>query len=311
MSPTRIRRRGYAALLTLGLAAATIATTASAAEIRVEHDRGETVLKDIPKKVIVLDLASLDTLDAIAVPVQGTVGSMLPTYLQKYSGGNSIDAGSLFDPNYEALSAAQPDLIITGGRSSAKYDALAKIAPTINLDTDDKDYLASAIRNAETLGTILGKREAVAERVEKLKASTEALKDKGRKVGRGLIVLTTGGHMSAYGPGSRFGVLHDDFGVTPAAAKLSTALHGEPISNEFILKTNPDWLFIVDRDAAIGKSGQAAARMLDNELVRRTNAWKQGQVVYLDPVDWYMVGGGLTSMQRKVDQLLEAFNRGG
>lgn len=49
------------------------------------------------------------------------------------------------------------------------------------------------------------------------------LKTRAATAGTGLIVLTTGGKVSAYGPGSRFGVLHDSFGIQPAVAKLDTA----------------------------------------------------------------------------------------
>ena len=106
--------------------------------------------------------------------------------------------------------------------------------------------------------------------------------------------------------GSRFGVLHADFGIVPAVEGLAATNHGQAMSSEFILKTNPDWLFVIDRDAAVGRGGAAAKSMLDNELVAQTTAWKKGQVVYLDPVNWYLIGGGLTSMQASVDQIARA-----
>jgi iron complex transport system substrate-binding protein len=62
----------------------------------------------------------------------------------------------------------------------------------------------------------------------------------------------------------------------------------------------------VDRDAAIGEGGAAAEQVLDNELVAETTAWSQGQVVYVDAVDWYIAGGGLATMQRIVDDVAAA-----
>ena len=112
--------------------------------------------------------------------------------------------------------------------------------------------------------------------------------------------------MSAYGPGSRFGVLHDAFGIPPAAPGLKASLHGEAISSEFILETNPDWLFVIDRDAAIGEGG-GAQRLLDNELVHQTTAWKQGQVVYLEPANTYLIGGGIQSLRRLMEQLSDVY----
>ncbi|HEX2020041.1 MAG TPA: ABC transporter substrate-binding protein, partial [Aurantimonas sp.] len=141
--------------------------------------------------------------------------------------------------------------------------------------------------------------------VSEVRSAIDELKQHASVVERGLIVLTTGNKMSAYGPGSRFGMLHTDFGAKAVREDLDTATHGEAISFEFIAETNPDWLFVVDRDAAIGRG--AAATMLDNELVRRTDAWKEGHVVYLEPANWYLTGGGIQAIRQNVAQLSEAF----
>ena len=107
--------------------------------------------------------------------------------------------------------------------------------------------------------------------------------------------------------GSRFGVIHDAFGVKPAAAGLSVSNHGQAISYEFIAQTDPDWLFVIDRDAAIGREGSPARSMLDNALIRPTKAWKNGRVVYLNNYNWYLLGSaGLDAMQQSVDEVARA-----
>lgn len=288
-----------ALLLALPLAAPAQALT-------VTHAQGEIELDGVPETVLVLDIASLDTLDALGVSVDGVPGGLLPTYLQHYADSDAIKIGTLFEPDYEAIAAANADLIIVGNRSAAKYPDLAKIAPTIDLTLDRNDYQASARHNIETLAAIFDKKDIAAAKLAKLDASVAELKEYAGDAGRVLVMLTTGGRMSAHGPGSRFGVVYADYGFTPAATGLDTGNHGQAMSHEFILETNPDWLFVVDRDAAIGREGSAAHQVLDNELVRQTTAWQQEQVIYLDPVGWYLVGGGLTAMQASVDQLVEA-----
>lgn len=52
-------------------------------------------------------------------------------------------------------------------------------------------------------------------------------------------------------------------------------------------------LFVVDRDAAIGQEGQAAAQVLDNELMANTTAWSNGDVTYLDGGRWYIMIHGV------------------
>lgn len=66
-----------------------------------------------------------------------------------------------------------------------------------------------------------------------------------------LIVLVNNNKIAAYGPGSRFGNIHDLYGFTPADPSIKVGLHGMAISHEFIAQKNPDYLFVIDRGAAI------------------------------------------------------------
>ncbi len=298
-----------------GLIAATLAlallpiSLASAEEISVKHTQGEITLPATPKKVLVFDLATLDNLDALGVEIAGVPTVKLPDYLSKYTDEGYAKVGSLFEPDFEAVNAADADLVIVGGRSSAKYAELAKIAPTIDLTTDPKNFVASVKSNVETLGRIFGKEKEAEAEIAALDAAIKGVREAAGKAGKGLLVLTTGGKMSAYGPGSRFGMLHSEFGVTPAREGLDTANHGQAASFEFILETNPDWLFVIDRDAAIGREGVAAKQFLDNELVAQTTAWKTSQVVYLDPAGWYLIGGGIAALRGNADQIAKALRK--
>jgi iron complex transport system substrate-binding protein len=259
---------------------------------------------------VVFDFATLDNLDRLGVKIIGVPGSIaFPEYLKKYDGADYAKVGTLFEPDYEAVNAAEPDLIIVGGRSAAKYGELAKIAPTIDLTVPAKEFISGTEANIEKLGQIFGKETEAKAEVDKLNSELAALKEKTKGKGKGLMILTSGGKISAYGPGSRFGVLHDSFGVEPAAPDLSVGNHGQPVSSEFILETNPDWLFVLDRDAAIGREGTSAKQLLDNELVRQTNAWKNDQVVYLNAQNWYLVGGGLGALHNTIQQLSAAFDK--
>ncbi|MFC5584567.1 siderophore ABC transporter substrate-binding protein [Nitratireductor kimnyeongensis] len=281
---------------------------ANAQEITVKHAQGETVLADTPKTVLTFDLASLDTLDALGVEVAGVPNALIPDYLSEYQGDGYVKVGSLFEPDFEAVNAAKPDLIIVATRSSPQYEALSKIAPTIDLTTDPDNFLQGALENARKLGAIFNKEDKAAELIEELDSSVKALRETAKDAGKGLIVMTNGGKVSAYGPGSRFGWLHDDLGVVPAVDNVEAATHGEAVSFEFILKTNPDWLFVVDRDSAVGSDGQSAKQTLDNELVAATTAAKEGNIYYADAVRWYLVGGGMTALQAEVDAISKALN---
>ncbi len=298
------RAAKHCVLLLLALVA--WAAPSMAEPITVTHAQGETTLPSRPKIVFTLDYSALDNLDALGVEVAGVPGSLMPPSLSKYNDAKYTKIGTLFEPDYEAINAAKPDLIIVAARSAPKLKELSRIAPTIDLTTDENDFLASALRHVRTLGRIFGKEADVEARIGKIESDAKILRERARDAGRGLIILTTGGRMSAYGPRSRFGVLHNEFGITPAVPDLDRAVHGQGVSFELILKANPDWLFVIDRDTAIGRAGQPAAKLLDNPLVARTNAWKKGHVTYLDPVRWYLVGGSLVSIQANLDQITRA-----
>ena len=288
----------FAALVAGALATASLAT---AQEITVTHAQGETVLPATPVNVATFDFATIDTLDALGVEIKGVPASNLPEYLAKYAADSYAKIGTIFEPDYEAVNALAPDLIIVAGRSSAALPELAKIAPTIDLSNDWASFEASIKDNSRKLGEIFGKEAEVEALIATLDEKIAALKADAADAGTGLIVLTSGAEVTAYGTGSRFGWIHDTLGVTPAIADVEAATHGDAISFEFILETNPDWLFVIDRDAATGEG--AAAAILDNELVAQTNAWKNGNVVYIDPVRSYIVNGGLPAFTVLVDQV--------
>lgn len=277
--------------------------------LTVEHVQGTTQVPADPKRVLVFDIPALDTLDALGVDIAGVPSGAKPDHLSTYNSDDYVTIGTLFEPDYETVNAEAPDLIVVGGRSAPKYKDLSRIAPTIDLSLDPEHFVADAIDNTRTLGRIFDK-EAEAERlVANLKDSIADLKATAAEAGEGLLILTTGGKMSAYGPGSRFGALHDTFGVTPAVPDLDIGIHGQAISFEFILEANPDWLFVIDRDAAIGRDGQPAQQFLDNEIVRKTDAWQNDRVVYLNAADWYLAGGGIGALQKTVDSLQTALSR--
>lgn len=295
------------ALSACGGEAADESAAVSSQEVTVTHAQGETTVPVNPETVITLDLASLDTLDQLGVQVDGLPkGSTLPPDFAAFASDEYLDAGTLQEPDYEAIAAADPDLIIVAGRSAATLPQLSEIAPTIDLSTDATDFLGSVRGNAETLGRIFGKEAEAESLLATLDSDIEATREAAADAGTGLIVMTNGGEVTAYGPGSRFGFLHDVLGLTPAVEDVEAATHGEAVSFEFIAEANPDWLFVVDRDAAIGSGGAAAAQVLDNPLVAGTTAWSSDQVVYVDSADWYITSGGLGTLDQILDQVTSA-----
>jgi iron complex transport system substrate-binding protein len=304
------------------LAAATMALTACAGEgesappaaggadtIVVEHAQGKTEIPANPQTVLTFDLASLDTLDALGVEVAGLPTASLPDYLSEYADDEYLKVGSLFEPDYEAVAAAEPDLIIVAARSAAVLPELQKIAPTIDLTMQSGDYYDSFAQNVTTLGEIFGKEAEAADALAAIESKIADAQDLAADAGDALILNVSGGEISAFGPGSRYGWLHDELGVTPVIEDVEAATHGDPVSFEFVLEADPEWLFVIDRDSAVGTEDSASAQeVLDNELIEQTAAAKNDHIVYLSPVEWYIVMSGLTAVDRMVTEVSEALS---
>lgn len=285
----------------------TLASPVAAEEIRIEHAQGETVLPAPPQRVLTFDLASLDTLDALGVEVTGVPGSHIPAYLGRYTGDGFLKVGTLFQPDMEAVAAAKPDLIIVATRSASQYGKLSRIAPTIDLTVDPGNFLQSVKDNARLLGRIFGRVVEAEAKIGALEKSIDILRETAAGKGDALIIMTNGGSLSAFAQGSRFGWVHGDLGIEATDTGVKASTHGEAISFEFLAQADPQWLIVLDRDAAVGQSGNAARQTLDNELVASTQAAKKDQIIYADAVRWYIAAGGLDATQSAVNELIDAF----
>jgi iron complex transport system substrate-binding protein len=283
------------------------ASSSTGATISVEHAQGTTENVPVnPETVFVFDLGVLDTMNALGIEADGVPEAEFPESLSKYAGADYTKIGSMKEPDFEAIAAGDPDLIIISGRTAAAYPELSEIAPTVDLSVDMAQPIESFTEQATTVGRIFGQEDAVAGKLKAIDEQVEATKAKAADAGKGLIVLTSGGETTAYGAGSRFGLIHDVLGVPTAADVKSEGAHGESVSFEFIKETNPDLLFVIDRDAAVGTEGAAASAVLDNELVASTNAAKNGKIVSLDPAAWYLVGYGLNNLPAMIGAVADA-----
>ncbi len=292
------------------LAVALLLPLAFAQQVTVQHAQGETTLEKNPALVFSYDYASIDTLHTLGIEVDGAppLAGAAPSWLP----ANLINIGSLFEPDYEEVNASQPDLVIVGGRSSTVYGELARMAPTIDV-TFGGDFYESLQVNTRLLASIFDKEAEAEAALAEIDAKITALREAVAAGGDGLVVMVNGGSFSVLAPATaraaRGMLLYQTLGLKPSVEDVEAATHGEPISFEFLLQHDPTWLFILDRDAAIGtEGGQPAAQVLDNDLMHQTTAWQEGNIVYLDPFNWYIItGAGLTSANEMLDEIAAAY----
>lgn len=313
---------GQANLMTASEAAASAASAAIHADkekalkahdiqgekVVVKTARGDFPVPKNPQRIAVYDYGMVDNLTALGVNVGASIDKSLITYLTPVI-EKAVHVGTLFEPNYEALHAYQPELIITGSRANKAIHQLNEIAPTIEMTADTQDMLNSTKERLDAFAQIFDK-QAEAEKVKaQLDQAFAEAKAAAQGKGNGLVILVNGGKMSAYGSSSRLGGwLHKDIGIPAADANIKEGSHGQPISFEYIKQVNPDWLFVLDRAAAVQEEGQAAKEVLNTPLVTETKAWKKGQVVYLDS-GIYLSAGGAQQLKIAAKQITDAFHQ--
>ena len=278
--------------------------SADGEKIKITHKLGETEVTKNPSRVIVFDYGIADALNTLDVEIIGLPKSNLPSLLSKYEDGKYENVGSLKEPDMEKVYELKPDLIIMSGRLESYYEELNKIAPTIYLGVDNTDYLGSFKKNMETLGQIFDKEKEVKTQVAKVEEAIGKVNEKAEGV-NALIALANDNAFSVYGEGSRFGIIHKEFGIEAVDKTIESSTHGQKASFEYILDKNPDYLFVIDRTAVTG-GNTSAKEMFDNEIIKKTDAYKNGNIVYLDAEVWYTISGGIESTQKMVDEVLEA-----
>ncbi len=284
--------------------------------VTVTHASGETTIDSKPERIVVLDMAALDTIDAIGAGdrVVGTPTRSVPTWLRDDDGidyTTATDVGTLIEPDLEAIAKLNPDLVVVGARTSAMYPEFAKNFTTIDhsISWDADSYSVRIPASIEMLGEATGETEGAAQAAKGVTDAIEKYRGKGEGLGTATVLMTNAGEISLHGVKSRWAPIFDVFGFEPASDQAADDGHkGDKISFETVKEMNPGWLFVVDRDAAVGstEAGTTAEQVLDNELVNSTDAAKNSRIVYLSPERWYIVMTGANNFVAMLDEVNEA-----
>lgn len=150
-----------------------------------------------------------------------------------------------------------PDVIFIGGRLSSSYDALSEIAPVVYLSTDtEAGVVASVEKNAGIIASMFGLEDKVdglmadfADRIDALAAFAEGK--------TAIIGLCTSGSFNVLGNDGRCSLIGKEIGFENVGvdAEVETSTHGNEASFEFVVEKNPEYIFVLDRDAAIAAEG--------------------------------------------------------
>ncbi len=311
-------------LVLTGILAISMVACAPSSNEESSSTEGETVTitvsdaegKDIdvdfpqnPEKIVALNWQTVDFLQAVGMEdkIVGCleVTASTPEHLRELA--ESIQSvGGMKDPDMEAIMSLQPDIIFSSDRTKAMYDEFSKIAPTMSAYVNYADGFMDGYKDlAENHSEIFGVDGEVDEIIEGYEERIEDIADfAGDQTA--LLGIFAGG-LNTLGNEGRASLVVNEMGFENLAGDENVN-HGNISSYESWLKMNPDWMFILDKDTAVGTEAVSAKEQLEtnNPVIAETNAFKNGQIVYLEPGGaWYVADGGITSLDLMISSVEE------
>lgn len=278
--------------------------TGDAATVDVTDIYGTVTVPVNPKNVVALDNRTFETLSDWGVELAAVPKGVMPADSTYVLDEAVQDIGSHNDPNLEIIAAVDPELVIIGQRFSGYYEEIKELVPNaavinLNFDVSEEadapgDNLINGLKDSTiALGQIFDKNTEAEQLVADFDAAIEKAKSAYNGTDKIMSVVVSGGEIGFSAPlsGRVWGPMYEVFGWVPALeVDGATADHqGDDISVEAIAQSNPDWIFVLDRDAAVSSEADAvpAQDVIDNSpALQNTTAISNAQVVYA-PNDTY------------------------
>ncbi len=262
-----------------------------------------------PKRIVCLNHNTVDILDQLGLGdrIVGMVKGSSPAHLKKYVDNKKIvNLGTMKELNMEAIMNLEPDIIFSSDRTVANYKEFIRIAPTVASFIEYNNGFYQGFKdNAVQHAKIFGKESEVNKIIADYDKRIATIKAKANNQ-TALLGIFSGGSLRALGDIGRASIVTTDMGFNNLSKDINVN-HGNTASYELLLEKNPAYIFILDRDTAIGAKGAGAKSLLDNELVRQTNAYKNNRIVFLEPSDtWYVADGGIKSLDIIISNIEKA-----
>jgi ferric hydroxamate transport system substrate-binding protein len=284
--------------------------------VAVSDIKGEKKLDAPAKKVVALEWTYAEDLMALGETPAGVADSK--GYGQWITAGPRIDksvkdVGTRQEPSLETIKALKPDLIITSKlRSSANYDQLQKIAPTLMFDPyaggSEYDEMRTTLK---TIGTAVGKEDRAAKVLDglddKIGKARQKLAD-GRKEGDEVTVArgyTAEGAavVELLTESTIPGSLLPKLGLKNAWTGKADAYGMSKVDPEGLKKAEKSSLVYV----AEKKDDVFTKQLAKNALWKELDFVKNDRVHDLDPGTWYF--GGPYSTAQVADEIAGALTK--
>ncbi|MFF6014862.1 siderophore ABC transporter substrate-binding protein [Lysinibacillus fusiformis] len=272
--------------------------------VEITDAHGTVTVPVNPKNVVALDNRTFETLADWKIELAAVPKDVMPEGIS-YKGDDSVkNIGNHREPNLEILAAADPELVIVGQRFADYYEEIKKLVPNatvidLNVDVSEEastpgENLVNGLKNSTiSLGKIFDKNEEAKQLVADFDKVIQDAKSAYNGTDKVMSVIVSGGDIGFAAPhsGRVWGPMYEIFGWVPALEVTdSTTDHkGDEVSVEAIAQSNPDWLFVLDRDA--GTSDAATSTPAQDVIanapaLQKTTAVSKEQIIYA-PADTY------------------------
>lgn len=270
-------------------------TEAGSSTVEIEDNHGTQIVNTPPTNVIATDNRIFETLSDWDIELVAAPVDLIEPDSPYKNDESIVNLGSHNEPDLEAVVAVEPDLILNGQRFSQYYSDFQTLAPDatiIELDPRDGEPFDEELRRqTAALGEIFGKQNEAQQLITDFDAAIERVQAAYDTDATVMGLITSGGEINYAAPstGRTVGPVFDILGLTPALEADGSSDHqGDDISVEGIAASNPDWIIVLDRDAAVSSnSGEdytpAIELIADSPALQNVTAVQEGQVVYLPP----------------------------
>src|SRR5690606_38278697 len=120
----------------------------------------------------------------------GVPSTNAPSYLGDKVPADAIQIGSLFEPDFEGIAAAEADVYFIAARSREAIGTSKDILPTIDLSVDNGSIVDGVKKNMTTLGDIFGLEAKAEELNAALDAKVSEVKAAAEGKGNALVLVT-------------------------------------------------------------------------------------------------------------------------
>ncbi|MBU5439825.1 siderophore ABC transporter substrate-binding protein [Tissierella sp. MSJ-40] len=277
-------------------------TEVSTVEITDVH--GTVTVPVNPKNVVALDNRTFETLANWGIELAAVPKAVMPADSPYVADESVQDIGNHREPNLEIIAAVNPELVIVGQRFARFYEDIKALVPNaavidLNFDVSEAadspgENLINGLKNSTiVLGQIFDKNKEAEQLVADFDQAIKDAKSAYNGTDTVMSIVVSGGDIGFSAPrsGRVWGPMYEIFGWVPAleVGGASSDHQGDDISVEAIAQSNPDWIFVLDRDAAISSTTDAvpAQDVIDNSpALQNTTAVSEGKIVYA-PNDTY------------------------